>query len=186
MTKEELKLLVKKNPVSAGCVVLSVLLGLGLYFRAGEIPAAETELAQKSAEAERYELNIKNSVQLKEQLDEMIAARKGIDGRIVRVSQQGNNTQFFLKIFAETGVKQVDFRQTTTTAAAPKGGKNIFVPVVFAVSVQGSVTQILDFLRQLEGGAHFCRVLTASCGGNPANRKTPLTLSLNLELLGLP
>ncbi len=186
MTNEELKAVVKKNPISVGCGVLSLLLAAGLYFRSGEIPAAEEELATRSAEASRLELNDKNSERLKEQLDALVANNKTIEGRMVRVSQLGTNTQFFYRLFAETAVKQVEFRQSTTTANLPKGTKTAFVPVMFTVSVQGTLPQLLDFLRQLESGAHYSRILTASVGGVGATRTGLLSLSLNLELLGLP
>ncbi len=186
MTNDELKALVRKNPISVGCGVLSLLLAAGLYFRSGEIPAAEEELATRSAEAERLALNVKNSDRLKEQLDALTADNKTIESRMVRVSEQGKNLQFFSKLFAETSVKQVDFRQATSTANMPKGAKTAFIPVAFTVAVQGTYPQVLDFLRQLEGGTHYCRVLTAGLSGGGANRTGLLTLSLNLELHGLP
>jgi hypothetical protein len=186
MTKEELVAQIKKNPISFGCGAASVLLIAALYFRSGEIPAAEAELAQKTAEAERYALNIKNADKLKDQLDALIAANKTIESRMVHVRDQGLNTQYFYKLMSDAGVNRVDFRQGTTTASLPKGSKAAFIPVAFGVSVQGNLNQILDFLRMLENGTHYCRVLTAMCGVSGTNRSAPLTLALNLELLGLP
>jgi hypothetical protein len=185
MTNEELIALLKKNPISVGCGALSLLLGVGLYFRSDAIPAAEAELAQKAAEAERLAQNIKFADKLKEQLDALVAANKEIDTRIVRASQVGNNTQYFYKLENETGVKMVDFRPLAVSAPA-KGSKATFMPVGFNVSVQGTLPQILDFLRSLEGGTRFARVLTFSVSGTPANRKGPLTLAVSVELLGLP
>jgi hypothetical protein len=185
MTTAEQIALLKKNPVSVGCGVLSLLLIAGLYFRGDAIPAAEAELAQKAAEAERLAMNIKYSDKLKEQLEELIAANKEIDTRIIRASQMGINTQYFYKLESDTGVKMIDFRPLSVTAPA-KGAKAAFSPVGFNVSVQGSLPQILDYLRLLESGVRYCRVLTASVSGNAALRKGPLTLSLSIELLGLP
>jgi hypothetical protein len=185
MTNEALIALLKKNPVSVGCGALSLLLVAGLYFRSDAIPAAEAELAQKAAEAERFAQNIKFSEKLKEQLDAITAANKEIDSRIVRASQVGNNTQYFYQLESETGVKLIDFRPLSISAAA-KGSKANFMPVGFNVSVQGSLPQILDFLRSLEGGTRFARVLTASLSGSPANRRGPLTLAVSVELIGLP
>jgi hypothetical protein len=186
MTKDELVVLIKKNPIGFGCGVASILLIAGLYFRSGEIPAAEAELAQKTAEAERYALNIKNADKLKEQLEAVVAANKAIESRMVHVRDQGLNTQYFYKLMSDANVNRVDFRQGTTTATVPKGSKTAFIPVAFGVSVQGNLTQTLDFLRMLENGTHYCRILTATCGVSGTNRNAPLTLALNLELLGLP
>lgn len=185
MTNEELSALIKKNPIPFACGVVALAIGVGFYFRSGDIPAAEAELAQKSAEAEKYALNLKYSAQLKEQFEALTLANKNIDGRLVRASQQGVNTQFFYKLERETGVKLVSFGQSPTAPPA-KGTKAAYIHVGFNVSVQGTLPQIMDFLRQLESGAHFVRVLTATCNVNAAQRQGPLTLTLTLQMLGLP
>ncbi len=185
MTNEELVAFVKKNPISVGCGALALLVAVGIYFRSSEIPESEALLAEKSAEAERYALNIKNSAQLKEQYEAVVAANKDVDAPIVRASQKGNNTQFFYKLQNDTGVRLIDFRQSEALGTASKT-KTTFTPIAFNVSVQGTLPQILDFLRQLEGGTHYSRILSASCTSSPTNRGGPLTLALSLELLGLP
>jgi hypothetical protein len=185
MTSEEQIALIKKNPISVGCVVLSLALVGGLYFRSDKIPEAEAELTQKIADAERLATNLKYSEKLKEQLEALAAANKEIEAKIIRQSQVGINSQYFYKLESETGVKMVNFVPSSLAAPA-KGAKANYIPVGFAVSVQGTLQQILDYLRLLESGSHFSRVLTAQISGNPANRKANLTLSLNLELLGLP
>jgi Tfp pilus assembly protein PilE len=184
MTNEEFYAFAKKNPVTVVCAVITVLAVVGIYFRSGDFPEAEADLAQKSAAAERYALNIKYSAQLKEQLDAAVAANKQIEGRLTRASQQGINTQYFYKLQRETGVKLVSFAQAPTAPA--KATKSAYIPVAFNVSVQGSFPQILDFLRQLESGTHYVRVLTANCASNITARSSPLTLTLTLEMLGLP
>lgn len=184
MTNEEQIALLKKNPISVGCGLLSILLGVGIYFRGDAIPTAEAELGQKSAEAERLAQNLKYSVQLNEHLEAVQAAGKVIDSRIIRATQVGTNTQYFYQLESDTGVKMVDFRPQGSAAA--KGAKSLYTPVAFIVSVQGTLPQVLDFVRQLEGGARYARVVTASVSTVPANRGGPLTLSLVVELLGLP
>lgn len=185
MTTQELGAAIKKNPISFGCGALSVALILGLYFRSDAIPEAETVLAQKSTEGERIALNIQYSSQLKEQAAAVSAANAEIDSRIIRASQLGTNTQYFYKIESETGAKIIDLRQMTSATVA-KPAKGAFVPVAFSVTVQGSLVQILDFLRHIESGAHYSRILSANCVGNSALRNAPLTLALSLELLGQP
>ena len=81
MTNEELIALIKKNPIPFACGLVVVAVGLGVYFRSGDLPAAEAELTEKSALAEKYALNIKNSTQLKEQTDALLAANRKVDGR---------------------------------------------------------------------------------------------------------
>lgn len=189
MTTADLVALCKKHPISSGCAALSVLLAAAAYLRQDEVPGAEAELSLKSADGDRVALNNKNAAQLREQSEALATAHKAIEARLVRPRDLGTNTQYFYKIEGETGVKILDLRQTTGTSPAnsPKAAaKAAYVPVGFNVSVQGTLGQVLDFLRQLEGGAHYCRVITASFNGNSVARNATLTLGLSLELLGLP
>ena len=185
MTNQELVSVIKKNPTSFTCGVLSLAIIAAIYFRSELIPQAELALSQKSAEGEKISANIKYAAQLKEQTDTLAAANKVIDGRVLRASQLGANTGYFYRLETETGVKFIDLRQTTPSTVA-KPAKGSFLPVAFAVSVQGDLPQILEFLRQLENGVHYSRVVAATCSGNSALRTAPLTLALTLELLGTP
>ncbi len=185
MSNAELLALVKKNPIGVGCGVLSLLLAGAIYYRSGQVPDAEDAVTQKTAEAQRYSANLKNGVGLKEQLDELTEANKEIDRRLVHVGQSLNNSQFFYKIESESGVKEAVLAQTTTVAPKP-APKATFIPVGFSVTEQGNLGQLLDFLRRLESGAHYCRVMSVTCSGVSGDHNAPLTLTLSLELLGLP
>jgi hypothetical protein len=185
MSGAELMAFIKKNPISVGCGVLSVLLGGAIYFRAGEIPDAEATLTQKTADAERHAANLKNAAQLKEQMDVMVASNKEIDSRIIRFGDRGLNIQFFNKLAGEAGLKLNTFQQGGL-ATNPKGPKSIFTPIGFNLSTSGTPAQLIDFLHRLESGEHYCRILTANVTTIAANRAGPLTLTMNLEVLGQP
>jgi hypothetical protein len=186
MTSAEFSSFIKKNPLSLACGVISLLLiGTG-YLRSDEIGTAEALLAEKTALAERYALNIKYSAQLKEQVEILAAANAEVDSRVVRASQLGTNTQYFYKLQSDTGVNLIDFRQATGPSSTQKPAKGNFIPIAFNISIQGTFVQLMNFLRQLESGSHYCRILTATCSGNAAIRSQPLTLSLSVEILGLP
>jgi hypothetical protein len=184
MTNQELIAFLRKNPVGVVCAVLGIALAVVIYLRAGEVPAAEAELAQRTSEADRYAANIKNAAQLKEQYEALVAATEEIDSRLVRASQLGVNNQYFFKLESETGTKLVDFRQGGLLAA--KGAKTNFSPVAFTVSIQGELPQLMHFLHLLESGTHYFRVQSATCLPAGAATRGLLTLTLNLELLGQP
>lgn len=183
MTNEEAVALIKKNPISVGCAVICLAVAVALYFRMDAIPQKEAELATKSAEGERHALNIKNAHDLKSDYDTLVAANKEIDTRLVRAQQLGANLEIFNQLERATGVKLIDPRQTGSIA--PKGAQK-FTSVAFAVAAQGSLPQLLDFLHHLETGEHYCRILNASLSLNGVKRDGNLTLTLNLEFLGLP
>jgi hypothetical protein len=186
MSNQELGAAIKKHPVSFTCVVLSVVMIGLIYFRHGSLAETEQLLEQKTAESEKIALNIANSAQLKEQLEAIEAANKQIAARAIQARDLGGNTKYFYTLESNTGVKMIDLRQTTP-ATVPKPAKGSFLPGVgFSVSAQSDLKRLINFLRQIENGEHYARVLTATCSANTADRNAPLTLALTLELLGTP
>ena len=175
--------LLSRHAISVCCGVLSLALILTVYLREDEIPEAEALLAKRSAERDQVALNIKNSAQLAEQNESLVTSLRQIESRLIRPTDLGTNTQFFYTLEQETGVKITDLRQGNVTPLAP-GTPAKLVPVGFSVGAQGTLPQILNFLRQLEGGRHYCRVLTASFVGNSASRNAVLTVALSVEILG--
>lgn len=191
MTNQELVALVKKNPVSVGCGVLALALGAGLYFRSDQIPAVTAQLDQVSAEGRRLTANIRNAAQLAEQIATLEEAGRKIAPRIVSAPELAKNLQYFYKLEADTGTKLIDLRQLPPAVAGPgaaKGSPAIYAGVGFAVSVEGEYPTIIDFLRRLENGTHYCRVInaTVTTTGGETDRTGPLKLTLTLELLGQP
>jgi hypothetical protein len=192
ISNEQAIAFVKKNPIGFGCGVLCVLLLGAIYYRSDLVPADEAELAQKSAEAERLANNVKNSNQLKEQLEAIMVAGKQTESRLIHPADLLKNQQYFYKLETETGVKIIDCRPNST--AVPKGLKTAYFPVPFTVNVQGDYVQILSFLRRLESGSAFCRVAGATFDttnsvatpNSSASGESVVNLSLNLELLGQP
>jgi hypothetical protein len=198
LSNEQVVAWVKKNPMITGCVGLSLLLAGVIYWRSEALPQRTDELQKKSAEGRLLAANIKNAAQIGEQLQAVTAANKEIDTRLVRVGQLANNLQYFYKLEADTGVKLIDLRQI---AGAPRKEKEktTYQPVVFNLSVQRGYPQVFDFLRKLESGTHYCRIMTStftpvsgssesSSGGSSSGltRSDSISLMLSLELLGAP
>jgi hypothetical protein len=189
MTGPQLVALLKKNPISTVCGVLSFIIVVGIYFRSDALETAEQELKEKTALGERYAANLNYSSQLKEHYETMVTANKDIEDRFVLVTQLPQNLQYFYKLEADTGVKMTVNQNTQPTQAA-SGGKKVLTPVAFSVTVQGDYPSVVDFLRRVEEGVHFSRVLSATLGaagvaGVDTGQARSISLSLNLELLGL-
>lgn len=186
MTSADLVALIKKHPVSFACLLLCLASGVVIYLRYGNISAGQQELENKSTELSRMTSNIRNSVGLAEQVTEIRAHTKELDSRLLKASQLADNLQHFYKLETENGVKLVDVRQNAlprnTRAAA-------YVGIPFNVSVQGTYTQVMNFLNRLQNGRLLCRINTANFSkvAAAASSGEPLVnLSLNLELLGQP
>lgn len=187
MTNEELFALLKKNPIGVACGVLSIALGAGIYFRSDEVPAAEAELAQKTEEGSRLAANLQNAAQLKEQDEALTVAEKELESRLMHASQKLTNLQFFYKLESDTGVKMTANPSQGTLTPQPKSaGKTVYSVVPFNITVQGTLVQLIDYLHRLESNARYCRVMSVTCGAPSSERGGPITLTLNLELLGVP
>lgn len=189
ISNEQIVAVLKKNPVVSAAVIICVALAAAHYFRSDLIAVTTTQAEERTKEGQRLAANIKNSVQLPEQLARVSAATKEVDSRLVRVGSLANNLQYFYKLEADTGVKLIDLRQTTDSARAAKAGR---IPVSFALTLHGEYPQVLDFLRRVESGSHYCRIRTANVipfdagAGSSGLRSDAAKLTLNLELLGVP
>jgi hypothetical protein len=188
MAAEPIVATLKANPISVACGALALTLAVGIYLRSSRVPEGEALLDKKATLGERIDANLKNGVQLADQFAAISASRKEIETRLVHPDELAKNLQFFYKLEAETGTKLVDLRQNPAPPAA-KGaakGKTFYKGVGYTLSVRGDYTRILDFLRRLESGQRFCRVLSASVGigGSDKDRGNELTINLSLELLG--
>lgn len=191
MTSADLLAMIKKQPVGFACGLLCLICAGLLYFRGGKIAENRAVFETKSAEATRILANVRNSEKLADQVVEIQALSKEMESRLVRAGQLAVNLQYFYKLEAETEVKLLDVRQ----GAMPKAAKTLYTGIPFNVSVQGSFKQVLAFLQKLENGPHFCRfssvnytklasvAASRSSGGGDLSA---ITLSINLELLGVP
>lgn len=193
MTAADITAFLKKQPVGAACVVLSLVCGGLLYFRADAIVAAQTDYEAKAAEATKMSNNVKASPGLEEQVAEIQQLGSELNGRLVKVEQLAVNLQYFYKLEADHGVKLLDVRQNAPARPVRGAAKStsIYTPVPFTVAAQGNYAQLVKFLGELQNGRHLCRITNASfsrSGGATASTSTEqeMTLSLSLELLGQP
>lgn len=183
MTSADLVSLVKKQPVGFACGVVSLILAGFLYYRGGVVGEKQTEYETKSAEAAKIVANVAASRDLPEQVKEIQALTKELEGRLVSAGQLAINQQYFYKLELESEVKLLEVRQN----ALPKKGAATYSGVSFNVTVQGPFKKIMTFLNRLENGRHLCR-FTGAAFGKSRGGSTPdeMTLALNLELLGQP
>ncbi len=184
LTGQDLVALFKKHPIGISCGIAAFVFAGASYYRMDLIPAAEAMLEQRTGEGEKLKNNLKNSVLLKEQHDALAAANREISSRAIRMGALTTNLQYFYRIEAETETKLLDVRQLAPTPVKGPAPKYLRVP--YTLSVQGNYANVITFLRKLESGSHFCRVTSATL--NPVATAEPgtVTLTLSLEVLGLP
>jgi len=180
---------VRKNRVLVSCLGIILALGVYLGFRYSANPEAEEQLALINEEADRLAVNLKNSAQLAEQVTSLDESMAQINAKIMQSSALAINLQYFYKLVSDTGTKLLELRQGTVAPTAKK--ENGYVPVPFAVSVQGEYPKAMAFLQNLESGAYVLRVVSvniapvagASIYEDAGNEM--ITMSINLEVLGV-
>jgi hypothetical protein len=193
MTAIKLPNFIKKQPVAVVCALLCVGLAVAIYFRKDALSEANDILAQKKAEGEHLSDNVTNASKLDEQFEAMTRATQAIEARLVHADQSklATNKQYFYKIEEETQTKLTGLNQSGVATSTKNAGKTNYAGVAYNISVEGTYPQLLDFLRRVENGEHFSRVLSLTLTHSGDSESTPdsagsLSLSLNLELLGLP
>ena len=190
LTTRNLVAFLKKHPVAIGCGVLSVALLAASYLRSSRAGELAALLKQKEEEGQRILDNIRSGSNLSEQVGTLTTATKELESRLVRGSERARNQQYFYRIESETGVKEVSLQPIALASGQQRLPKTLYTGIGYTVSVQGDYRQILNFVGRLESGPHFYRLISGSVSRQgqrgTAEATTALTLTLNLELLGLP
>jgi hypothetical protein len=158
-----------------------------LIFRHFDFAETQSAFDNSAAEGQKLESNIANAGQLEEQLKTLEVANSSIASRLVNPSDLAINLQYFYKLEAETGVKLVDTHPIDSRALAKAGAKGLYTSVQYAVTLQGGYARTLTFLRRLEHGASFCRIISGSCTQAQAEQGKgggEISMSLTVELLG--
>lgn len=193
-TTKSLAAFLKKHPVAIGCGGLSVLLLAGIYLRSSQAGDLAAALKQNEEQGQNFIDNIRSGANLSEQYETLATATKDLESRLVRGTERARNQQYFYRIELETGVKEVSLQPNSpapvSAAAQELIPKTLYTGIGYTVSVQGDYRQILNFVGRLESGPHFYRLISGSVSRQgqrgAADATTAITLTLNLELLGLP
>ena len=185
-TTQDFVAFLKKYPVAISCGALSVGLLAGSYIRntrAGELSAL---LREKEEEGQTILDNIRNGTNLPEQFETLSAATKELDSRLVRGPERARNQQYFYRIESDTGVKELSLQANALSRAQQRGLKTLYTGISYTIAVQGDYRQILNFVGRLESGPHFYRLISGSVSHPGLRGASTITLTLTLELLGLP
>jgi hypothetical protein len=186
MSNEEVLAFLRKNIISVACVGASILIGLALYYRNDNLPQAEKVLADTAKQGELLAANIEDSADLKEQHAALVEANNAISDRMIHTGQLAENLQYFYKLESDTGTKLSDPHQSQYTPPAKSAAKTNFIAIGFTLSAQGDYGQLVDLLRRLENGEHYCRINTISLHPIGTDvRGGAMLMYISLELMGV-
>jgi Tfp pilus assembly protein PilO len=187
---QDLVSFLKKHPVGLVCTILALILGGVGNYRSSGIGDLEMQLEEASRKGERLKNNLRYANRLDEQMAALTRASERISERTINPGALATNLQYFYRLESEYKLKLLDLRQGTPDA---RKTQSAYLAVPYAVTVEGTYRQLIEFLRQLETGAHYIRFLAInvapSRNAEPASALVTdpvIVLSLNLELLGRP
>ena len=187
--KQSSKAIFKKYPVGIISATITIV-ALGLcVFRYSAIADLHASLASKNKQAQIQSTNITHSAQLEEQLNALHEANKTIEGRLVNPQELAINLQYFYKLETDTGVKLLDAHSGAAPQGKPQASKSGYKPVPYIVTLKGSFAQAVSFIRKLEQGNSYCRIMGANY--IPAQEESAekseapaVILTLTIEILG--
>lgn len=172
----------RRQPIRTICVLIAILSAAGIYWLDGKIEKAALDLDQKTAEGARLATNVSYAAQLPAQLAKLSNAGQRVKERLVHATELATNLQYFYRLEKDSGVELVELHQTTSSDGAKSKAKGS--GVMFSISVKGDYPALITWLRRLESGTHYCRILSTSMGLVGIDRTGPVTLNITLELLG--
>ncbi len=182
----------KRYPVAVVCVVLTIIFIGVLYIRSSRIPALEEEMNQMEGEWKAIGDNKLHAVDLNTHLEKLNAITEKIDGRLMSADSKAINYQYFYKLEKSSGIRIEDLNQRDSSNAAAKAGAaklELFQPIVFTVTAEGTFKQILTFLYELQYGNYFTIIKDFSCSGIESEKEKDVQdlvdLAVTLEVLGV-
>ena len=192
MNLEALKASVKKYPVGSCSLAISLIMLVALIVRYLDVETIQENHDKAAAEGQRLAANVSHASQLADQTQALEEANKVITSRLVNPSDLAINLQYFYKLEAETGIKLVDTRPVDSRGGAKAAVKGLYTPVQYIISLQGGYGKVLAFIRKLEHGTYFCRVISSNCSQAQAEQEkgtgekgsSEMVMSLTVELLG--
>ena len=172
----------RRNVLLSACVGSSLVLLGFLYLRLDEPDRLQTALDERAGHLRKLKANITNSNQLDNHVRDLAAVNQDIAQNALRVGDLAQNLKVFYELEAKTGVKLIDVRPSTLAPPGKDAGPGSYATIDFAVTIQGEYEQLLEFVRQLEGGRQFCRLSQANIS---ASEDSSQRLSFNLQILGV-
>jgi Tfp pilus assembly protein PilO len=180
----------KRFPVGMVCVLLSVIV-LGCFFlRRSRVDELSTQSRQMEEQGRIVLAELRDATGLPEHCASLSAKTRDLESRLVRASERAHNQQYFYRIESDTGVREISLQAGSGGAGPRKGERRLYSGIGYTVTVVGNYRQIIDFIGRFEGGPRFFRLNSASVSRqgdrNSAGPASPVSLTLNLELLGMP
>lgn len=148
---------IKAYPIAVAGLVLTLILGVVLYLRSGNLPELQAQYDTAEKQVEAIKRNSINAVNLKADLEELEVITEEIESRLMRAGDKSENLQYFYELEESSEVSM----QNPVLAGYQDVGKKsplrtkVFAQLNYRLSFQGTFPAVLGFMYQMRTGKHF-------------------------------
>lgn len=183
----------KKNYVIAisGFVVLAC---AAVHFVRGEqITRLAAEYDDLSVKRSRILKNLKNASDLEADLKELHEYKAEIDKRLFLPEDLAANQRYFYQIESAAGVHLTNIQQIIKPLPTGKRNKkarmlaqrSVYQEIIYDMGIQGTYTNVLKFLRAIEGGNAFAVLDGFSLvSAKGASEEPEVSMRVTINVLG--
>jgi Tfp pilus assembly protein PilO len=142
------------------------------------------EIKETEYKVRTMQRNIKNSVNLPAQLEQIELATDRIKSRIVEPEDTAVNTAYFYQF--ETGGVKIETVEQRISEGPQKAGPwkmSNFGTTLFTIRAVGNFRQILDFAYRIRGGEKLVRLINVSITPAEGSGEKQRRISMTIEAL---
>lgn len=191
MTFSSIFLYLKKNYVITVCSAV-VVVCLGVFFvRNDQITRLAADYDDLSVRYSRILKNLKFASEIEGDLEQIRAMDEEVNSRLLNPEDLATNQRYFYQIESATGVSMTSIQQIVKPL--PEGKKNKkarkkaeqspYQELIYDMIVQGEYSELLAFLRKIEGGKRFAVLdgfSVVSANGNWTDNAMKMRLSVSV------
>jgi hypothetical protein len=186
MNTQQIMAKLKAYPLALGLLLVAIALAGWAYYRSGTLDDLYGDLDTVTAENDQTSKNVTDSINLKEQLDQLNAGLVQFTPGLINTTAIIPNQQYFYDLEQSTGVKIYDPGQGLTIHSKDPAEPSI---TNFKLTAAGSWDNFITFLNALQTGPHFIRfdqiVITKSEQTRSVDSNgQAVSATISLEVLG--
>lgn len=183
----------KKNYIVA-CSGFFILICFVINFvRSEQVERLEADYDDLNVRHSRVIKNFKYGSDLESDLEEMREMEKEGVSRLFRPENLAVNQRYFYEIESATGVTLRNLQQIVIPAPTGKGSKKArkkaaklkYRSISYSMAVNGTYEQVLNFLKEIEGGDAFVRLNGLVLNSSRSKDGVGISLRLGIEVLGV-
>lgn len=186
----------KKNYVIAlSAVIALVCLGVH-YIRGEQVMRLAADYDDLTVRHTRILKNLKHASEIDADLDEIESLMEDVDSRLFNPEDLATNQRYFYEIESSSGAKIASIRQIVKPLPSGKGSQKArkkaarsrFQELVYDIELRGSYSEILNFMRKVEGGDAFAvldgLILSSSSVAGNSSEKRNLKMKFSVSVMG--